>query len=171
MNTLLRCSWVLGLSVVGCGGAPAVDGAAPAGDDGAERPLSSEQSSPLILPGFCTRDSDCTSSNAYCRFRDGVCEGRGICETRARICAQIFAPVCGCDGRTYPNACLAARAGVNVLHRGACADQPICGGLGGVRCPKPLVCVDDPGDSCDPSRGDSDCSGICVAGGPGENTP
>ena len=35
-------------------------------------------------------------------------------------CPQIFSPVCGVDGNTYPNACLAACAGVAVASTGAC---------------------------------------------------
>ena len=162
MNKLFRCCWAIGLCAMGCSGAPVSDGSIPAGDDQQEGASAGEQTSNLVVPGFCVKDSDCTSSNAYCKFRDGVCEGRGICETRARICQQIFAPVCGCDGRTYPNACVASRAGVSLVHQGACEARPICGGLGGLQCPKPSVCVDDPSDSCDPRQGDADCTGICI---------
>lgn len=38
-----------------------------------------------------------------------------------------------------------------------------CGGIAGIQCSGGQVCVDDPRDTCDPSHGGADCSGICVA--------
>jgi hypothetical protein len=43
-----------------------------------------------------------------------------------------------------------------------CADAPNCGGIAGIQCPDGLVCIDDPGDDCDPQQGGADCFGICV---------
>ena len=42
-----------------------------------------------------------------------------------------------------------------------------CGGITGKPCPsvvgsKPLQCVDDPRDNCDPASGGADCGGLCV---------
>jgi hypothetical protein len=111
---------------------------------------------------FCTKNVDCLSSDAYCKFREGSCAGRGVCAKRPAICTKIFDPVCACDGRTYPNACMAATAGVSIVHEGGCAPRRVCGGLANVPCPKSSVCIDDPTDTCDPTQGGSDCSGICV---------
>jgi hypothetical protein len=38
------------------------------------------------------------------------------------VCAEIYAPVCGEDGKTYSNECFATLANVNVIHEGACAE-------------------------------------------------
>ena len=39
-----------------------------------------------------------------------------------------------------------------------------CGGIAGIPCPEGFVCVDVPGDGCDPRRGGADCGGYCKRG-------
>ena len=44
----------------------------------------------------------------------------GACSPRPTSCSQLQQLVCGCDGNTYTNACIASQAGVNVALSGAC---------------------------------------------------
>ena len=125
------------------------------------------QAQVLPLPPFpCVSNAFCPPTS-YCQFPQGVCQGIGTCQPRPEVCLAVYDPVCGCDGRTYGNACEAARAGVSVAHPGPCrgpddATGRFCGGLAAVPCPAGYICVDDPRDDCDPQRGGADCPGICV---------
>jgi len=62
--------------------------------------------------GVCDNDHDCPVG--------WICQ-EGVCERC--VCAEIYAPVCGVDGRTYGNACEARCAHVRVAHEGECKDD------------------------------------------------
>lgn len=108
----------------------------------------------------------CPDAQQYCDFGTGKCkvpDAQGICKTKPAICTREFRPVCGCDGKTYGNACTAAAAGVSIEHEGECKKPELqaCGGIAGIQCPHGATCVDDPNDECDPKRGGADCPGVC----------
>jgi hypothetical protein len=59
----------------------------------------------------------------FCDHADDRCaaaDGAGICEERPTVCAPVLAPVCGCDGKRYGNACDAHAAGTDVSQATDC---------------------------------------------------
>lgn len=67
------------------------------------------------VPGEC-------AAGLYCKFKSscGETDSGGTCSKRTEMCTKIYAPVCGCDGKTHGNECTAAGAGVSVRSKGEC---------------------------------------------------
>ncbi|HEU4533558.1 MAG TPA: hypothetical protein VFS00_05550, partial [Polyangiaceae bacterium] len=66
------------------------------------------------------------AADEYCQFDEsalcGAADQLGKCQPKPQGCNKIYAPVCGCDGQTYGNRCVADQAGAPIAHPGPCGE-------------------------------------------------
>jgi hypothetical protein len=117
-------------------------------------------------PGGCFTSDECTAGE-YCAFPSGGgCGERtaGMCRVPASACTYNYLPVCGCDGQTYSNSCVASSAGVSVAYDAPCS-QPKreCGDAVGWWCSDGEFCKFEEEDSCGAYGASGTCTALAVA--------
>lgn len=106
----------------------------------------------IFCPADCVVNEEC-GPGEYCAFEPGACGPTrvpGQCAPRPEGCPEDCPGVCGCDGATYCNECIAAQAGVNfTFDVDACGPRPC--GRGGEICEDGRYC--DLGPMCGAADG------------------
>jgi len=105
------------------------------------------------------------ATGLFCNFdiaaMCGAADQSGVCTPIPQGCPDLNDPVCGCNGKTYGNACEAAAQGVSVASKGVCpiADGAACGTRGAPgSCASGSFCKRDIAAMC----GVADAPGACA---------
>lgn len=112
------------------------------------------------LPALCGTGLFC---DLKLQAKCGEANLPGVCAKRPDACNANYDPVCGCDSRTYGNACYANANGVAVASKGECGSgkegEP-CGRKGLKACEESLFCEIPIQASCNVKKAPGRCKVI-----------
>jgi hypothetical protein len=117
--TVLLGTWTASSFANGCAEAqakPARDETPATGSDTAAEPKPPASICGGIIGIPCPADQFC-DFGSHC----GMTDQSGLCRAIPGVCTTQYLPVCGCDGNTYSNACVAHTHKVSVAAEGPCA--------------------------------------------------
>ena len=80
------------------------------------------------------------SPDYYCDRMTGDCGGVGQCKPKPPACVFVWDPVCGCDGVTYSNSCIANGLDIPMACGGVCPCPPACTATDGCLDVGPVLC-------------------------------
>jgi hypothetical protein len=72
------------------------------------------------------RGLHCGDRSDFCDWPAGNCQSadmQGVCRDVGDACPDLWDPVCGCNGQTYPNNCARINAQVQKAREGACRER------------------------------------------------
>lgn len=95
----------------------------------------------LAHEGACGIAGDTCGSDDQCQQGLTCKENQCAPEEQGCFCPQVYQPVCGVDGVTYGNGCMAGCAQVGTQHDGECGiDGDLCGGTASLTCQPGFGC-------------------------------
>ena len=157
-----------GGQIGGTGGSAAGAGEPAAGGGGHEAGAGGDEDAGVGAGKLCgTRGAGPCEADEFCNFEPdkdcGATDRGGSCEAIPELCTEDYTPVCGCDERTYSNACKAHAAGVSVKQAGECETSTgaTCGGIASLECAgADQFCNYELGQGCDGTI--ADAAGMCA---------